>query len=103
MSKPIVDKAEITLEYPDKLYIGTFGSSSRFEARIDAAGITLVLERPGTEDVRKSIHMHIHFGLFADIIKDLALGLSRIPKEELTHREQLTEAVDQLHRTLLRS
>src|SRR3974390_2263509 len=37
MSKPIADKAEITLEYPDKLYIGTFGSSSRFEAHIDAA------------------------------------------------------------------
>jgi hypothetical protein len=100
MSKPITDKAEVTLEYPDKLYIGTFGSSSRFEAHIDAAGIALVLERPGAEDVHKSIHMHIHFGLFADILKDLASSVDRIPKEEVTHREQLTEAVDQLHAAL---
>ncbi len=102
MSKPIVDKAEITLEYPDKLYIGTFANSSRFETHVDAAGIMLVLERPGTEDVRKSIHMHVHFGLFADIIKDLAVGIDRTPKENLTHREQLTEAVDQLHKALSR-
>ena len=102
MSKPIADKAEITLEYPDKLYIGTFGSSSRFEAHIDSAGISLILERSGAEDVRKSIHMHIHFGLFADIIKDLALSVDRLPKDS-THREQITEAVDQLHTALLKT
>ena len=101
MSKPIADKAEITLEYPDKLYIGTFGSSSRFEAHIDADGIALILERFGTEDVRKSIHMHIHFGLFADIIKDLALSIDRLPKDS-THRERIAEAVDQLHTALLK-
>ena len=28
MTKPIPDKAEITLEYPDKLYVGTFERSS---------------------------------------------------------------------------
>ncbi|MGY4510070.1 hypothetical protein ACVIN2_003524 [Bradyrhizobium sp. USDA 3650] len=32
MSKPVPDKAEIALEYPDKFYVGTFGHSSRFEA-----------------------------------------------------------------------
>ena len=24
MTKPITDKAEVALEYPDKLYVGTF-------------------------------------------------------------------------------
>ena len=28
MTKPIPDKAEIALEYPDKLYVGTFERSS---------------------------------------------------------------------------
>ena len=27
-----------------------------------------------------SIHMHIHFGLFADILRELASTVSRIPK-----------------------
>ena len=27
MTKPITDKAEVALEYPDKLYVGTFERS----------------------------------------------------------------------------
>ena len=46
MTKPITDKAEVALEYPDKLYVGTFEWSSRFEAHLDPTGIALVLERP---------------------------------------------------------
>jgi len=100
MTKPIPDKAEIALEYPDKLYVGTFESSSRFEAHVDSTGIALILERPGADDVRKSIHMHIHFGLFADILRDLASTIARIPKQDVVHREQLTQAVAQLHAAL---
>ena len=44
MTKPISDKAEIALEYPDKLYVGTFERSSRFEAHVDQTGIALILE-----------------------------------------------------------
>ena len=29
MTKPIPDKAEVALEYPDKLYIGTFERTAR--------------------------------------------------------------------------
>lgn len=100
MTKPIPDKAEIALEYPDKLYVGTFESSSRFEAHVDGTGIALIFERPGADDVRKSIHMHIHFGLFADILRDLASTIARIPKQDVVHREQLTQAVAQLHAAL---
>ncbi len=103
MTKPIPDKAEIALEYPDKLYVGTFERSSRFEAHLDPAGIALVLERPGADDVRKSIHMHIHFGLFADILRELASTVGRIPKDDIMHRDQLEQAVAELHRALVHS
>jgi hypothetical protein len=33
------DKAEVALEYPDKLYIGTFKQSARFDAHLDETGI----------------------------------------------------------------
>jgi hypothetical protein len=102
MTKPIPDKAEIALEYPDKLYIGTFERSSRFEAHLDPNGIALVLERPGADDVHKSVHMHIHFGLFADILRELASTVSRIPKDDVMHRDQLAQAVSELHKALVR-
>src|SRR5271169_6900407 len=102
MTKPVSDKAEIALEYPDKLYIGTFERSSRFEAHLDPTGIALTLERPGADDVRKSIHMHINFGLFADILRELAATVRRIPKDDLTHRDQLAKAVAELHTALVK-
>ena len=49
MSKPISDKAEVAVEYPDKLYIGTFAHSARFDAHLDQTGIALTLELPGPE------------------------------------------------------
>lgn len=100
MSKPVPDKAEIALEYPDKFYIGTFERSSRFEVHLDPTGFALVLERPGAEGVRKSIHMHISFGLFAGILGELAATVRQIPKDDILHRDQLTEAVAQLHQAL---
>ena len=100
MTRPISDKAEIALEYPDKLYVGTFERTSRFEAHVDPTGIALILERPGAEDVRKSLHMHINFGLFADILRELALTVGRLPKDDVLHRDQLARAVTELHKAL---
>ena len=101
MTKPIPDKAEVALEYPDKLYVGTFERSSRFEAHVDASGISLILEHPGTEDVRKSIHIHLNFGLFADILRDLASTVGRIPKDDILHHDQLAQAVTEFQRALV--
>jgi hypothetical protein len=101
MTKPIPDKAEIALEYPDKLYVGTFERPSRFEAHLDPTGIALMVERPGADDVHKSIHVHIHFGLFADILRELASTVGRIPKDDLMHRDRLVQAVAELHTALV--
>ena len=100
MTRPVPDKAEIALEYPDKLYVGTFEHSSRFEAHLDRTGFALILERPGAEDVRKSIHMHINFGLFASILAELASTVTGIPKDDVLHHDQLAQAVTELHKAL---
>jgi hypothetical protein len=100
MTKPVPDKAEIALEYPDKLYVGTFERSSRFEAHLDPTGFALILERVGDEDARRSIHMHINFGLFASILSELASTVGSIPKDDIHHREQLARAVAELHSAL---
>ncbi|SFN77933.1 hypothetical protein SAMN05216330_101532 [Bradyrhizobium sp. Ghvi] len=100
MTKPVPDKAEIALEYPDKFYVGTFAHSSRFEARLDGSGVALVLERPGTEDERKSVHLHINFGLLAGILRELAASVSAIPKDDIAHRELLIGALDELQQAL---
>ena len=55
MTKPLPDRAEVALEYPEKLYIGTFDRSSRFEAHFDVTGLSLTLERTGDSETRKTV------------------------------------------------
>ena len=44
--------------------------------------------------------MHINFGLFADILRELAATVGRIPKDDVMHRDQLANAVAELHTAL---
>ncbi|WP_316198991.1 MULTISPECIES: hypothetical protein [unclassified Bradyrhizobium] len=100
MSKPVPDKAEVALEYPDKFYVGTFEHSSRFEARLEPSGLALTLEHPGSEEVRKSIHLHLNYSLLAAILREIAADIGTIPKDDVLHRDQLAEAVAALHAAL---
>jgi hypothetical protein len=100
MTKPIPDKAEVALEYPDKLYIGTFERTARFDAHLDETGISLTLHRTGAADERKSVRMHFHFALFAEILRDLAATVSAVPPVDTEHRAELREAARALLRAL---
>ena len=100
MRKPIPDKAEVALEYPDKLYIGTFERSAQFEAHLDRAGISLTLQRTGDAESRRLIRMHLHYGLFAEILQELAKTASALPADDVDHRNALREAAKALHGAL---
>lgn len=103
MTKPIPDKAEVALEYPDKLYIGTFERSSRFDAHLDRAGISLTLERKGDVSTQKSVHIHVHYGLFAEILHELARTAAGIPADDEDHRSSIAEAAAALHDALAKA
>ena len=44
--------------------------------------------------------MHINFGLFADILREVASTVGRMPKDDVLHHDQLAHAVTELHRAL---
>ncbi len=100
MTKPIPDKAEVAVEYPDKLYIGTFAHTARFDAHLDENGISLTLDRPGADEERKSVRMHFHFALFAEILSDLARTVAAVPPDDVAHREALRDAAKALYLAL---
>jgi hypothetical protein len=100
MTKPIPDKAEVALEYPDKLYIGTFERTARFDAHLDEAGISLSLQGPGPADARKSVRLHFHYALFAEILRDLAKTVSSLPPADAAHRDELRDGAKALYRAL---
>lgn len=66
MKQPILDKAEVSIDFPEKFYVGTFGRGASFDVAADAQGIHLHLDRPGADHRR--IGFHVHYPLLADIL-----------------------------------
>lgn len=85
--KVIPDKAEVALAFPDKAYMGTFGRSAHFDAVSDPAGVTLKLER--RDDQKRVVEVHLHHGLFADILEGLATSIAGQDPIDDAHRQAL--------------
>jgi hypothetical protein len=100
MRKPIPDKAEVAVEYPDKLYIGTFERTARFDAHFEKDAISLNLFAMGASDTRKTVHMHFHCALFAEILRELAKTAASLQKDDIVHREDLREAAKSFYESL---
>jgi len=100
MAKPIPDKAEVAVEYPNDLDIGTFGRTAGFDAHFDETGISLSLRHAGAEEMRKSVRMHFHSALFADILHDLAKTADALPPDDFAHRALLRDAAKALYLAL---
>jgi hypothetical protein len=95
---PIADKAEVSVDFPDKAYIGSFGRHSQFDAYADADSVAVRLVRPG-EDRREAV-MHLHCGLLAEILVELAKSLASRDQLDEPHRTELSEAAKQLCESL---
>jgi hypothetical protein len=95
---PIVDKAEVSVDFPDKAYVGSFSRHSQFDAHADADNAVIRLVRPG-EDRREAV-FHLHYGLLADILGELARSLAAREPLDDQHRAELCEAAKQLAASL---
>ena len=71
---PISDKAEVSVDFPDKAYIGSFTRHSQFDAYADDDSVAIRLVRPGED--RREVVMHVHYGLLADILVEVAKSLA---------------------------
>jgi hypothetical protein len=91
---PIADKAEVSVDFPDKAYIGNFGRHSQFDAYVDTDNVAIRLVRP-SEDRREAV-VHLHYGLLADILVELARSLAARESLDELHRSELCEAARQL-------
>ena len=96
--KPIADKAEVSIDFPDKVYMGSFGRESGFEVRIEPEAMLLKLARRGEH--RRIVEFHLHYHLLADVLRELAGAIAAGSPVDDLHRAQLADAVAALHAAL---
>ena len=100
MSKPVVDKAEVSIDFPDKFYHGAFGHSSRYSVKVDDVGVHVALDREGEDHRHVAFHLHHH--LFAGILESIADEVASQGALSDMHRDQLKDAVAALAKALKR-
>ncbi len=95
---PIPDKAEVSIDFPDKFYMGSFPRDAKFEARSEDDGLFIKLTRMGEN--RRQVEIHLHHYLLADILSEWALSLANEPPMKEDHRDRLLAALAQVEDAL---
>lgn len=57
MKQPIIDKAEVSVDFPDKTYFGTFGRHSSYDVAADEQGVHITFSRRRGE--KRQVGCHI--------------------------------------------
>lgn len=93
--RPVTDHAEVSIDFPEKAYMGTFGHTASFAAIATAGGVELKLAHGGT--AKRSVDVHLHWYLFADVLDEIAASLEgRTGLVDGAHRDALTQSVRRL-------
>lgn len=93
--RPVTDRAEVAIDFPEKAYMGSFGHTASFAASAAADGVELKLAHAGYP--KRSVDVHLHWYLFADMIDEIAASLEgRAGLVDEAHRSVLAEAVQRL-------
>ena len=96
--KSISDRAEVSVDFPTKTYMGAFGRESSFEVKVEPDEVMLRIVRPGDE--RREIAVHLHYYLLADILAQLGQGLVQHDFLDELHLDKLRAGADALVRAL---
>ena len=96
--KSISDRAEVSVDFPDKAYMGAFGHESTFDVKVDTEEVLLRIVRAGAE--RREIAVYLHYYLLADILKELGQGLAKHAFLDEAHLSRLREGAEALFRAL---
>lgn len=90
MSKPITDKAEVSIDFPDKFFMGSFGRGSRYDVTADKEGIHLHLDRADGE--KRHVGFHVHYYLLAELLAASADAVAKVDGIDPHQKQQLREA-----------
>ena len=96
--KSITDKAEISIDFPNKAYMGAFGRESSFDVKVEPDEVLLRIVRPGDE--RREVAVHLHYYLLGDILGELGRGLTEHGFLDEAHLHSLREGVNAIAKAL---
>lgn len=96
--KSITDKAEISVDFPDKAYMGSFGRESSYEVKAEPDEVLVRIVRGGEE--RRQVAVHLHYYLLADLLTEIGRELAEREPLDDSHLEALRTGAEALSKSL---
>ncbi len=93
----VADKGQVSIDFPEKFYVGSFGEGAKFEAEAENDGLMIKLHAHGE---KREAQIHLHHHLLADILEEWANSLKHQPKMSKDHKERLAHALKQIEKAL---
>ena len=94
MKHPIKDKAQVSIDFPEKFYVGSFGRDSSLDVSADDEGVHINLERQVGK--KRRVGFHVHYYLLADLLQSIGQALNSYREIDEPHRSALLEATQTL-------
>jgi len=98
MPKPIIDKAEVSIDLPNRFYHGSFGGSSNYDVKVDEVGVHIALDHRGEQP--RHVAFHLHHYLFSGILEAIANEITEKHALSDTDSVRLHEAATKLAKAL---
>lgn len=92
--RTITERVELELDFPEKVFMGSFSQASAFEATSDNEGIRLRLRRLRGE--RRVVSLELHWYVLAEMLEELAAGLEAGPLPDEPRRRRVQSAASAL-------
>ena len=96
--KSITDKVEVSLDFPDKAYVGSFGRESSYDVKVGPDDVLVRIVRGGEQ--KRQVALHLHYYLLADILTEIGEGLAEHQFPDHEHLEALRQSVNVLTQAL---
>jgi len=96
--RPIEDKVELSIDFPEKFYRGAFEQESRYDATAEGDGLLMRFERGGDE--KRSVSLHLHHYVLAGLLMAWADSLKSAPPIDKPHAAELKTALKAVEKRL---
>lgn len=94
MKHPMKDKAQVSIDFPEKFYVGSFGRDSSLDVSADDQGVHINLERQVGK--KRRVGFHVHYYLLADLLQSIGQALNSYGEIDEPHRSALVDATQTL-------
>lgn len=96
--KPIEDRVEVSIDFPDKFYRGAFEGESRYDAQAEGDGLVMHFERSGDE--KRAVAIHLHHNVLAGLLTAWAESLKGADPIDTGHATDLKAALRAVEKAL---